>query len=130
MAVVHYLDAWMPERIATYKLRGFIDDAGGQVMESVPGRIRVLLGGKGCVYSTPKRANSLSWLGFNRKTTTFEIELRLQRDKDRDAQLRITLVLHSPSVEIATDPVWQKLCSQIYCDLRGYLMAQSGAVAQ
>ncbi len=130
MAVVHYLDAWMPERIATYKLRGFIDDAGGEVIESVPGRIRVRLGGKNCVYSTPKKPNSLSWLGFNRKTSTFEIELRLQRDKERDAQLRITLVLHSPSVEIATDPVWQKLCSQIYCDLRGYLMAQSGAVAQ
>ena len=28
LAVVHHMDAWMPERIATFKVRGFIDDAG------------------------------------------------------------------------------------------------------
>jgi eukaryotic-like serine/threonine-protein kinase len=131
LAVIHHMDAWMPERIATYKVCGFIDDAGGEVVESVPGRIRVRLGGKGCVYATPKRPNSLSWFGFNRKMNTFDMELRLQRgDNARDAQLRITLVLRSPTPEISTDPVWQKLCAQIYCDLRAYLMAQSGTAAK
>ncbi len=131
LAVIYHMDAWMPERIATYKVRGFIDDAGGEVIESVPGRIRVRLGGKGCVYATPKRANSLSWLGFNRKQNTFEMELRLQRgENQREAQMRITLVLHAPSPEVSTDGIWQKLCAQIYCDLRAYLMAQGGAVAK
>ena len=130
LAVVHYMDAWMPERIATYKVCGFIDDAGGEVIENVPGRIKVRLGGKGCVYATPRRANSLSWLGINRKLNTFEMELRFQRDSKTDAQLRITLVLRSPSVDISTDENWQKLCAQIYCDLRAYLMAQGGAVAK
>jgi serine/threonine-protein kinase len=125
------MDAWMPERIATYKVRGFIDDAGGEVLESVPGRIRVRLGGKACVYTAPKRTGSLSWLGFNRKNTTFDMELRFQRgDTQRENQLRITVVLHAPSVELATEPIWQKLCAQIYCDLRAYLMAHSGVVAQ
>jgi hypothetical protein len=58
------------------------------------------------------------------------MELRFQRDNKTDAQLRITLVLRSPSVDIATDESWRNLCSQIYCDLRAYLMAQGGAVAK
>jgi hypothetical protein len=92
------MDAWMPERIATYKVRGFIDDAGGEVLESVPGRIRVRLGGKGCVYSAPKNTGSLSWLGFNRQRTTFDMELRFQRsDSQRENQLRIMVVLHAPT---------------------------------
>jgi eukaryotic-like serine/threonine-protein kinase len=128
--VVHYMDAWMPERIATYKVCGFIDDAGGEVIENVPGRLRVRMGGKGCVYAAPRRLNSLSWLGISRKMNTFEMELRFQRDSKTDAQLRITLVLRSPSVDIATDESWRNLCAQIYCDLRAYLMAQGGAVAK
>src|SRR5262249_46972827 len=61
LAVVHHLEAWMPEKIATYKLRGFIHDVGGEVLESVPGRIRVHLGGKNSVYVPPNRG-SFSWL--------------------------------------------------------------------
>ena len=46
-AVIHQLDAWMPEKIALHKLRGFVHDVGGQIVESVPGLIRVRLGGRG-----------------------------------------------------------------------------------
>src|SRR5262249_46490896 len=46
-SVVHQLEAWMPEKIAAYKLRGFVSDVGGEVVESVPGLIRVRLGGPG-----------------------------------------------------------------------------------
>jgi serine/threonine-protein kinase len=129
-AIVHHMDAWMPERIATYKVRGFIDDAGGEVLESVPGRIRVRLGGKGCVYSAPTK-NTASWFGFSRQRSTFDMEMRFQRsDSQRENQLRIMVVLHAPTADLATEPIWQKLCAQIYCDLRAYLMAQSGVVAQ
>src|SRR5262249_23117616 len=31
LAVVHHLEAWMPEKIAAYKLRGFVNDVGGEV---------------------------------------------------------------------------------------------------
>ena len=63
LTTVHRLDAWMPEAIAAHKLRGFINDVGGEVIESMPGRIRVRLGGKGSVYEAPQRG-SLSWLGM------------------------------------------------------------------
>ena len=58
------------------------------------------------------------------------MELRLQRgDSHQSNQLQITLVLRAPSVELTTDSNWHKLCTQIYCDLRAYLMAQ-GALAK
>lgn len=128
-AIVHMFEAWMPEKIATCKLRGFFQDVGGEVVESVPGRIRVRLGGKGSIYLIPGRS-SLSWLGLGRRNGRIDMELRLQRtDNGRDNQLRITVLLTPPSGELSTDASWRSLCNQIFCDLRGYLMGQSGQVA-
>ena len=128
LACVHQLDAWMPEAIASYKLRGFIQDVGGEVIESVPGRIRVRLGGKGSVYLAPQRG-SLSWLGIGRKLTRIDMELRLQRpDETRGSHLRILVILRPPNAAVCIDPAWRQLCTQIYCDLRGYLMGATGVV--
>jgi eukaryotic-like serine/threonine-protein kinase len=125
LAVVHHLEAWMPEKIATYKLRGFIQDVGGELVESVPGRINVRLGGKNCPYSVPTRG--LSWLGLGRKPG-IDIELRLQRgESGRDNQLKITVVFRSSTgADLNSDAAWRAVCTQIYCDLRGYLMGQNG----
>src|SRR5262249_38090322 len=49
--VAHQLEAWMPEKIAATKLRGFVHDAGGEVLESKPGRIKVRLGQRGTTYA-------------------------------------------------------------------------------
>ena len=118
----------MPETIASYKLRGFIHDVGGEVIESVPGRIRVRLGGKGSVYEAPQRG-SLSWLGIGRRPNKIDMELRLQRPDDaRGSQLRIIVVLRPPHSSLCADPAWRQLCTQIFCDLRGYLMGQTGVV--
>jgi serine/threonine-protein kinase len=128
-ASVHHLEAWMPETIAAYKLRGFIHDVGGEVVESVPGRIRVRLGGRGSVYLTPDRVSSLAWLGLGRRARTIDMELRLQRaDDTRENHLRITVVLRSPGDPLGADPAWRQVCTQVFCDLRGYLMGQNGAV--
>jgi serine/threonine protein kinase len=128
LAVVHLLEAWMPEKIATYKLRGFIQDVGGELVESVPGKISVRLGGKGCVYSAPARG--LSWLGLGRRPP-IDLELRLQRpDGSRENHLRITVVFRSSGADLNADIAWRTLCTQIYCDLRGYLMGQNGDLSE
>ncbi len=127
-AVVHQLEAWMPETIATFKMRGFIHDKGGEVLESVPGRIRVRLGGKGCVYVPPARG-SLAWLGLGRKNQ-IDMELRLERVAGRENRLRITVVLRPHSGDASSDPALHELCTQIFCDLRAYLMGQTGAVSE
>jgi serine/threonine-protein kinase len=124
--VIHYLEAWMPESIAAYKLRGFVNDVGGVVIESVPGLIRVRLGGKNSVYREAGQG-PLSWLGLGRRSGTIDLELHLERsDPDRESMLAITVAMRSPSGEHALNPGWRGRCNQIYCDLRAYLMGQTG----
>jgi serine/threonine-protein kinase len=126
--VLHQLEAWMPETIAAYKLRGFVDDMGGQVIESVPGRIRVRLGGRGCVYTFPV-VSSLAWLGLSRRGSTMELELLLQRNNpQQQGLLSITVVMRLPDSRAAATAAWRTSCNQIFCDLRAYLMGQGAAV--
>src|SRR5262249_45339587 len=89
-AVVHHLQAWMPKCIAEYKLRGFIGDVGGEIIESVPGCILVRFGGRGSVYSAPRQG--MSWLGITRRSNNIDMELRLDHaDDSRGNQLSITV---------------------------------------
>jgi serine/threonine-protein kinase len=114
--VVHEFEAWMPETIASYKLRGFVQDAGGEVIESVPGRIRVRLGGKGSAYAT---SGLSSWFGLGRRSQMIDVELRLHKtDQGRDSLLHITVVLR-PADKDAAAPDWRDRCARIFCDLRG-----------
>jgi serine/threonine-protein kinase len=125
--VVHHLEAWMPERIAAYKLRGFVTDVGGEVIESIAGLIRVRLGGRGSVYQTDH--GPFSWLGLGRKAGLIDVELHLERaDPARESLLHITVIMRSPTGDSATNPAWRARCNQIFCDLRGYLMGQTGSL--
>jgi len=127
LSQVYYLEAWMPEKIAAYKLRGFVEDVGGQFLESVPGRIRVRLGGKNCLYSVDRR-NSLSWLGLGRRSGHIDVELRLHRPDPGREVLQVTVILKPGSGVSPEDEEWRERCGQIYCDLRGYLMGQNNGI--
>jgi serine/threonine-protein kinase len=107
-------------------LRGFIQDVGGELLESIPGLIRVRLGNKGCVYKVPPRG--LSWLGLGRQPT-IDVELRLNRpDSTKENQLRITVIFRaSCGSDVNADSPWRAVCTQIFVDLRGYLMGQNGS---
>jgi eukaryotic-like serine/threonine-protein kinase len=121
--MVHQLEAWMPEKIAAYKLRGFVQDVGGEILECVPGLIRVRVGGRGSVYAP---TGGLSWLGIGRRSGGVDLELQLQRaDANRESQLRITVMLR-PQNGSVLDLDWRDRCTQIFCDLRAYLMGQTG----
>lgn len=123
LAIVHQIEAWMPETIARYKLSGFIQDVGGDLIESVPGRVRVRFAGKGSVYNVPARG--LAWLGIGRRPP-IDMELRLQRaNTGRDSHLRIMVIFRASDTELSADAGWRAVCNQIFCDLRGYLMGQS-----
>jgi serine/threonine-protein kinase len=118
---VYHLEAWMPEKIAATKLRGFVHDAGGEVVESVPGRIKVRVGHRGKTYASANR-HSLSWLGLTRPPSPIDVELQLHRsDPIRDSLLFI-VVLMRPTYPSDTERDWRTRCARIYCDLRGYLM--------
>jgi serine/threonine-protein kinase len=124
--VVYHLEAWMPEGIAIHKLRGFIHDSGGEVIQSVPGNIRVHLGGPDSTYQF---GGGMSWFGLNRKTGKLQIDLQMQQGElERRNQLRITVVMRSLDGNVTFDPRWRFLTAQVFCDLRAYLMGQTGVV--
>jgi serine/threonine-protein kinase len=117
----------MPEAIATYKLRGFVSDVGGEVVESVPGRIRVHLGQPGTAYNDS--SGPFSWLGGGRKSG-IEMELLMeQADAERKGQLHITVQMRPIQGNVRKTNAWQARCNRVYCDLRAYLMGHNGAAA-
>ena len=112
--VVHQMEAWMPDAVATHKLRGFVHDFGGEVVESVPGVIRVRLG-------EPPQSSSASWFGFRKRTPIVDMELRLERSNSaQQSLLHITVLMSSPHRK-SSDANWRERCNDVYCELRSYL---------
>ncbi len=115
--IVHKLEAWMPDVIATSKLRGFVQDNNGEVLESVPGKITMRIG-------AGKNQGAFSWLGIGRKSVV-DLELRLERNNSHQQNLlHITVLMSSPHRKGA-DASWRERCNEVFCELRSYL---AGAV--
>jgi serine/threonine-protein kinase len=123
-AGVFEIDAWMPQEIARIKLRGFVQDFQGEVLESEPGRILVRLHHR----STATLPRGFSWFKTYRSIVAelpLDAELVLeQRNGQRDNQLHITVNFQPADRAIAQDPIWQEHCRRIFCEIRSYLMGQ------
>jgi len=126
-AMAYELHAWMPDAIATHKLRGFVDDVGGEVVESVPGKIRVRLGGKGSVYFVPG-SGPLGWLGLGNRNGVIDMELVLERTIDQASQVKITVRMRPAHSKAAPSDSLRERCGQVFCDLRAYLMGHGVSV--
>jgi eukaryotic-like serine/threonine-protein kinase len=123
-AVTFQLAAWMPEAIAAHKLKGFVYDAKGEVVESVPGRIRVRLGGPGSKYQFKPRRRS--WLAIGRRSGLIEMDLHMvQAAPNQASQLFMTVQMRSVDGVPGNDDSLRDFCSRIFVNLRGYLMAQT-----
>jgi eukaryotic-like serine/threonine-protein kinase len=129
--LVEKLEAWMPEPIAVVKLRGFIEDEGGRLVESVPGRIRMRLGEP--PPEPPKPPGVLSWLARRgqppppAEPPVAPVELDLYMTKkgtQPPTKLEITVVARALSGPLPIDPRWHKRFQKLLTDLRAYLMAQ------
>ena len=117
-ALPFHMEAWMPEVIAIRKLRGFVHDCGGEVLESVPGLIRVRLGKS----RTP--SSGMSWLGFGKRASgPIDIELHLHRsDSRQENKLTIHVLFRPTHTSLLTDDAWRNRCSKLFIELRAYLM--------
>ena len=124
-ALPFHMEAWMPESIAIVKLRGFVHDAGGEVVESVPGLIKVRLGGrKGA--SGSSSGGPLSWLGLRRASGPVDVELHLHHlDPTKDNQLTVHVLFRPSHPALLTDRNWRQRCTQVFIELRAYLMGRS-----
>jgi serine/threonine-protein kinase len=114
--VIYQMQAWLPQSVAAYKLRGFIHDAGGEVVESKPGKIRVRLGR----HSPYVGGGRLAWLGLGGRSR-IEMELHLHEgNSGRQNNLWVTVILRSLGRSL--DREHRARCDQIYGDLRAYLI--------
>jgi eukaryotic-like serine/threonine-protein kinase len=121
-------EADMPEAMAMLKLKGFLHDLGSQVVETVPGMIRVRLGEpervpkkKSGLFSLLERGERKS--GILQRAVITDLELRMERpDPDRRTLLHITLIMR-PSNGIGSLE-WRSRCQKIGMDLKAYLMGR------
>jgi serine/threonine protein kinase len=120
-ALPFQMEAWMPESIAIMKLRGFVHDAGGEVVESSPDMIRVRLGGgKGS-----SNAGPLSWFGL-RRSSAIDVELQLlNADPTQPNKLTVHVLFRPSHVSLLADQSWQQKCTDIFIEIRSYLMGRS-----
>jgi eukaryotic-like serine/threonine-protein kinase len=122
-AIQHSIEAVMPEALAMVKLKGFIHDLGGEVIDSVPGMIRVRLGEA----IEKKKSGLLSWFGGGTPTATMtqtaEIELHMERrEPSQPNRLTVTLVMKSATGLLTTEV--RDRCNKIGRDLQAYLMGR------
>jgi serine/threonine-protein kinase len=122
-AVVYHMEASLSASVAAFKLQGFIADVHGQVVESVPGLIRVRLGQPDTRYEMC--AGTLSWLGIGRASGLTEVYLYMRQKfaHRRDLQA-ITVLMLSLKGFTRDNTMFLDHCNRIYSDLRGYLMGQ------
>ncbi|VTR96115.1 serine threonine protein kinase : Serine/threonine protein kinase with WD40 repeats OS=Isosphaera pallida (strain ATCC 43644 / DSM 9630 / IS1B) GN=Isop_1637 PE=3 SV=1: Pkinase [Gemmata massiliana] len=120
-ALPFHMEAWMPEQIAIVKLRGFVHDAGGEVVESVPGLIKVRLGGQ-----KAPAGGALSWLGLRRASNPIDVELHLHHlDPTKENHLTVHVLFRPSHPALLTDRNWRQRCTQVFVELRSYLMGRS-----
>jgi serine/threonine-protein kinase len=114
-----HMEAWMPESIALMKLRGFVHDAGGEVLESKGELVRVRLG------SRKGGTGSFGWFGL-RRSSTIEFDLRLTNEDPRQPnQLTVNVLFKPTHLSQLADAAWQQRCTEIFVEIRSYLMGRS-----
>jgi serine/threonine-protein kinase len=127
-AIVEIMEAWMPERIAVVKLQGFVQDHGGEVIESVPGLLRVKFS-----LSKPVAQSAgmgfLSKLGLSatpEKRPFVELEMHMEkREVGQGTVLHITAVYKPTGGRTqAMSPGWRQKVNELHRDLRAYLMGR------
>lgn len=131
--IVHEFEATMPERMAAAKLRGFVDDYGGQVLASEPGLIRMRLGvPEGYKEKKPGGSAIISWFRSMSQPTVpvgqEPIELELHMEKPDPGQPRLAVVVSfRPMRDYPPTSVrkWQDRCDKLNDILRQYLGARS-----
>lgn len=112
------LEAYMPEKIAIMKLRGFAHDVNGQILESLPGLVRMRVENK------PSTSGAFSWLGLTRRADgPIDLELHLKPNKSaRAGNLAIEVRFRPSHPNLLEDDSWRKRCSKLFVELRGFLI--------
>jgi serine/threonine protein kinase len=124
-AIECHMEVNMPESMAMLKLKGFIHDLGGEIVESAPGLIRVRVTER----RDEKKPCLSGWIMPGRKTapqaasSAAHIELRMRRlHPGQPGRLTVTLLMQSS--RSTASPEWRTRCAAISRDLQAYLMGR------
>jgi serine/threonine protein kinase len=125
-AIQHSIEAVMPEAMAMIKLKGYIYDLGGEVVESIPGLIRVRLPKP---QTEKKKSGLFSWLDTGTKPSLMNsvemtmLELRMERrDPTQPNNLTITLVVTPARGPLPQE--WKDHYQNLGRELKAYLMGR------
>jgi serine/threonine-protein kinase len=127
-AVVYELSASMVESIVLLKLKGFVQDLKGKIIESVPGLIRVYLVEEPAETKDPP-SGILSWFGRPPTRTVSSprvTDMRLylsKKSNGRPNDLALKLVLRPKGQRAGTRTQFRARCDQIHRDLQAYLIS-------
>jgi serine/threonine-protein kinase len=123
-AIRHCFEVTILEALAMLKVKGFIYDLGGKVIDNEPGRIRVQIGG-----ATPQPQQRWGWTSTGQSAATtpqvatdLEVQLHRRDDAASPDALTITLVMRPPGGLVR--PEWRTRCQQLARDLASYLMGR------
>ena len=124
--ITHEFEAFMPERLAAAKLRGFVEDMGGEVLASEPGLIRLRIGVPQGYKSS--RSGIFGWIRNiakpNIRRGQEPIELELMMEKPNPSLSRLSVVVaFRPLKDYPPLSVnhWRDRCDKINTMLRQYL---------
>jgi eukaryotic-like serine/threonine-protein kinase len=123
-------EALLPPKLAAMKIKGFVEEVGGTVIDSEPGHIQISIGLPGNGPTKTTRSGVIGWLtsmrggrGVRPGEEPIEIHLRLQNlDSNRVA----VAAAYRPYPEYLPDDAdeWQARCEQLHNILRMYLIAR------
>jgi eukaryotic-like serine/threonine-protein kinase len=126
--ITHEFDAFMPERLAAAKLRGFVEDMGGQVLASEPGLIRLRIGVPLGYKETKKGSGLFGWFRNIGKPTVPRgqepVELELHMEKPNPSQPRLNVLVAFRPLKDYPPPNahnWRDRCEKLNTMLRQYL---------
>lgn len=128
--IVQGFDAWMPEAVAVVKLRGFLEDQGAKLLESLPGIIRVQFGELAVVDDKPR--GLFGWLRRPAAAVVVDpapepmlVDLYLTRRPGAATKLEIKAVFQALDGPLPADPRWHKRTKKVFNDLKAYLIASN-----
>ena len=130
--VSHQFHAFMPERLAAAKLRGFVEDIGAEVLASEPGLIRLRIGLPSGYQDRPATGGSsiFNWFSTLRRPAVqvgkepIAVELHLERPNPSESRLNV-IAAFAPVKEFPPKDrtLWHTRCDKLYTMLRQYLGA-------
>jgi len=117
-ALEFQLEAWMPQKIALLKLRGYVTANDGEVLESIPGLVRVKINPPA---PEGRPSGPLGWLGLGKRKAPVFLDLKMTSHPQRENLLQMS-ARYRPAGGRATDPDWRRTCVRQFIELRGYLI--------